>query len=70
MPVSGEAATAYATAATTQSVPAEALTARTKRRAGPSVPGSSRAHTDTTASAMPGAKNTPARGSQVFRYGR
>ncbi|GAA3829956.1 hypothetical protein GCM10022226_58500 [Sphaerisporangium flaviroseum] len=68
MPVTGEAATAYARPATSHSVPGEAFTARTKRPAGPSC--SCRAHTDTTARAMPGAKNVHARGSQVFMYGR
>ncbi len=65
VPVTGEAATAYASPATTHSVPGEAFTDRTKRPAGPSW--SRRAHTETTASAMPEAKNVSERGSQVFR---
>ncbi|GII75325.1 hypothetical protein Sru01_03070 [Sphaerisporangium rufum] len=49
-------------------MPGEAFTARTSRAAGPVR--SARAHTVTTASAIPGAKKVQARGSQVFMYGR
>ncbi|GAA0365980.1 hypothetical protein GCM10009530_14700 [Microbispora corallina] len=70
VPVSGEAATAYARPPTSRMLPVDAPTARTNRRGGPSSSVSSRAHTDTTARAMPTAKNTDARGSHVFRYGR
>ncbi|GGO11857.1 hypothetical protein GCM10010116_23800 [Microbispora rosea subsp. aerata] len=67
VPVSGEAATAYARAATSRNDPVDAPTAWTNRCAGPFPPVSCRAHSETTASAMPTAKNTQARGSHVFR---
>jgi len=69
-PATGVTAIAYASAATSHSVPGADATERRSRRAG--LPGerSPSAQASTTANAMPQAKYAIDRGSQLLRCGR